>query len=60
MSEMKLIMENWRAFNEHASPAIEEQSIGQKAVSGLKSIRNKLAKGFDKLDGYVQQAHHSM
>ena len=52
---MKLIMENWRAFNEHASPAIEEQSIGQKAVSGLKSIRNKLAKGFDKLDGYVQQ-----
>jgi len=56
MSEMKLIMESWRAFlSEQEDPPPEPQSIRQRAASGLKSIRDKLAKGFDKLDGALQQ-----
>jgi hypothetical protein len=56
MSEMKLIMESWRTFlREQEDPPPQPQSIRQRAIGGLKSIRNKLAKGFDKLDGALQQ-----
>ena len=56
MSEMKLIMESWRGFlQEQDGPPDPPQSIGQKAIGALGNIRNKLAKGFDKLDGALQQ-----
>ena len=56
MSEMKLIMEGWRGFlQEQGEPPDPPQSIGQKAIGALGNIRNKLAKGFDKLDGALQQ-----
>ena len=53
---MKLIMESWRTFlREQEDPPPEPQSIRQRAIGGLKSIRDKLAKGFDKIDGHLQQ-----
>jgi len=58
MSEMKLIMEGWREFLQEQNPPdppAPPQSMGQKAVGMLGRIRDKLAKGFDKIDATLQQ-----
>lgn len=51
MSEMKMIMENWDKFiiNE------QEQTIGQKAASGLGKVSSAIATGFGKMDNYLQK-----
>tara|TARA_R110002020_G_scaffold191758_3_gene391703 strand:- start:7 stop:630 length:624 start_codon:yes stop_codon:yes gene_type:complete len=54
MSEMKLIMENWRqALSEQDPPS--PQTVGQKAAGGLKKVSALIAKGFGKMDDYMQQ-----
>ena len=55
MSEMKLIMEGWRTFVQEQDTPEPPQSIGQKATSMLGGIRDKLAKGFNKIDATLQQ-----
>jgi len=56
MGEMQLIMEDWRKFvQEQENPPNPPQSMGQRAVGALASVRNKLAKGFDKMDATLQQ-----
>jgi hypothetical protein len=51
-------MEGWRKFlHEQDPPAPPDppQSMGQKALGMLGSVRDKLAKGFDKMDAALQQ-----
>jgi len=55
MSEMKLIMEGWREFMLEQDPPAPPQSMRQRATGMLGGIRDKLAKGFDKIDATLQQ-----
>jgi|19_taG_2_1085344.scaffolds.fasta_scaffold26815_3 hypothetical protein len=58
MSEMKLIMEGWREFLQEQNPPnppAPPQSMRDKAIGMLGNVRNKLAKGFDKMDATLQQ-----
>jgi len=51
-------MEGWRKFlheQDPPTPPDPPQSMGQKALGMLGSVRDKLAKGFDKIDATLQQ-----
>ena len=54
MSDMQLIMENWRKALSEQEPA-PPQTVGQKAAGGLKKVSALIARGFGKMDDYMQQ-----